>query len=62
MTKKDFILITSILNQYARCERDNIIFTMDDIIASFSTRLSGTYPRFNKDKFYLACYSTKEQS
>jgi hypothetical protein len=60
MTKKDFILITSVLNQYARCERDNIIFTMDDIIASFSVRLSSLNPRFNKDKFYLACYSTKE--
>ena len=60
MTKKDFTLITSILNQYARCERDNIIFTMDDIIASFSTRLSQENPRFNKDKFYLASYSTKD--
>jgi len=60
MTKKDFILITSILNQYARCERENVPFTMDDIIASFSQGLSRTNPRFDKDKFYLAAYSTKE--
>ena len=58
MTKKDFILLTSILNQYALCERDNIPFAMDDIIASFGRKLSTTYPRFNKDKFYLACYKT----
>ena len=56
MTKKDFVLITSILNQYAKCERDNIPFTMDDIITSFSQGLSKVNPRFDKIKFYLATY------
>lgn len=56
MTKKDYINIADVLNQYAICERDNIPFSMDDIIASFAVILAEDNPQFDKELFYQRTY------
>ena len=56
MTRRDYINIADILNQYAVCERDNITFSMDDIIASFASMLAEDNERFDKEIFYQRTY------
>jgi hypothetical protein len=56
MTRRDYINIADILNQYAVCERDNIPFSMDDIIASFASMLAEDNERFDKEIFYQRTY------
>jgi hypothetical protein len=56
MTKKDYILISSILNMYCKKELQGKPIHMDSIVAMFSTVLSSENSQFKPTKFYDACY------
>jgi len=56
MTKKDYELIASVLNSYAR---NKGAWDVDDLIYDIASALEEDNPRFNKDTFYDACYKVK---
>ena len=59
MTKKDYVLIASVLNTCIKEHNLQQLAVIDRVITSLAYELAKDNPRFNKDTFYDACYKVK---
>jgi hypothetical protein len=60
MTRKDYVATASILNQY-RIDAETISITdFDKVVADFADMFQSDNERFDRERFFEACYDDKE--
>jgi hypothetical protein len=57
MSRKDFVLVASIIRELPsfECAQDADVVRHAAIVARFADALAGTNPRFDRDRFERAC-------